>query len=231
MNALETKRHLRPSGSATFVGRLTVGRTNAGDSIRTRFGRHVAVSSRYAKVVQDRGGKVVFECHKPLLKLVGMCRGIDQLVGRGDPLPPFDVYAPLLSLPRFSARRWKTFLQKSLSYSDPELVETCVRNSTTGGPRFQIGINWQETKIQRGQVPFAAAEAFRTESSDAGRTCVQLQRGPASENASAGDQWKIIDLGTNWTAPWRVHDTTAVMKSLDLVITSDTAMPRPGRRA
>lgn len=60
---------------------------------------------RYCPVVQQRGGRVVLECQSPLVPLLARCRGIDQLVTRGDPLPPFDVEAPLLSLPGILSTR------------------------------------------------------------------------------------------------------------------------------
>ena len=55
---------------------------------------------RYAPLVQQRGGRVVAACQQALLPLLAGCQGIDHLVPREGPLPPFDVFAPLLSLPR-----------------------------------------------------------------------------------------------------------------------------------
>jgi Flp pilus assembly protein TadD len=54
---------------------------------------------RFAALVAERGGKVIVECHKALLGIFGRCRGIDRLVAQGDKLPPFDVHAPLMSVP------------------------------------------------------------------------------------------------------------------------------------
>ncbi len=51
---------------------------------------------RYAPLVQQRGGRVILECQKPLLQILQRCPGIDQLVPGGSPLPAFDLYAPLL---------------------------------------------------------------------------------------------------------------------------------------
>ena len=54
---------------------------------------------RYAPLVKERGGRVIVECQKALVALLKGCRGIDQLVGHGTPLPDFAVHAPLMSLP------------------------------------------------------------------------------------------------------------------------------------
>lgn len=53
---------------------------------------------RYAAVVKQHGGQVVFECPARLAPLLRTVPGVDRLVDPGDPLPPCDVYAPLLSL-------------------------------------------------------------------------------------------------------------------------------------
>jgi hypothetical protein len=54
---------------------------------------------RYAPLVKERGGRVIVEAPRALLTLLAICPGIDALVPWGAPLPPFDVHAPLLSLP------------------------------------------------------------------------------------------------------------------------------------
>jgi len=55
---------------------------------------------RYLPLVKRQGARVIVECHPPLLRLLASVPGIDHLLGRGSQLPPFDVQAPLLSLPR-----------------------------------------------------------------------------------------------------------------------------------
>src|SRR5260370_20077598 len=54
---------------------------------------------RYVPLVKERGGTVVLEVQKPLVALLGQTAGVDRLVAAGDELPPFDVHAPLLTLP------------------------------------------------------------------------------------------------------------------------------------
>ena len=54
---------------------------------------------RYARMVAEKGAKVILEVQKPLVKLLASLDGVAQLVGYGEALPDFDVQAPLLSLP------------------------------------------------------------------------------------------------------------------------------------
>ena len=53
---------------------------------------------RYAALVKTRGGRVVLVCRKSLVQLAWTCPGIDVVVPRDEPLPAFDVHAPLMSL-------------------------------------------------------------------------------------------------------------------------------------
>ena len=54
---------------------------------------------RYASRVKQSGATVFLECQASLVSLLGRCAGVDQVVSKGSPRPPFDVYAPLMSLP------------------------------------------------------------------------------------------------------------------------------------
>src|SRR5262249_60648078 len=55
---------------------------------------------RYAALVKARGGTVVVECQHALVPLLRTCPDIDRVVAVAEALPPIDVQAPLLSLPR-----------------------------------------------------------------------------------------------------------------------------------
>ncbi|WP_306590693.1 tetratricopeptide repeat protein [Geothrix sp. 21YS21S-4] len=54
---------------------------------------------RFAKEAKARGGRVVALVQPPLAELIATCDGIDEVVAHGAPLPPFDLYLPLMSLP------------------------------------------------------------------------------------------------------------------------------------
>jgi tetratricopeptide (TPR) repeat protein len=55
--------------------------------------------SRYARLVSERGARVVLEVQSPLVGLLAGLDGVSQVVARGDALPAFDCHCPLLSLP------------------------------------------------------------------------------------------------------------------------------------
>lgn len=49
---------------------------------------------------QAKGGRVLVECHPHLAELFRTCPLVDGVIPLGEPLPPFDVQALLMSLPR-----------------------------------------------------------------------------------------------------------------------------------
>jgi hypothetical protein len=58
---------------------------------------------------------------------------------------------------------------------------------------------------------------------------VSLQKGPGSEQVAAlADRFELIELGAGLDADGAFLDTAAVMRSLDLVISSDTAVAHLG---
>lgn len=54
---------------------------------------------RYAPLVRERAGWVIVRCPAELAPLLSTLEGVDEVVATGRPLPPFDLFAPLLSLP------------------------------------------------------------------------------------------------------------------------------------
>src|SRR5580704_9409282 len=54
---------------------------------------------RYASLVAARGAKIILEVQAELVRLLSGMPGVETVVARGMPLPPFNVHCPLLSLP------------------------------------------------------------------------------------------------------------------------------------
>ena len=50
-------------------------------------------------MVKALGGRVLVEVQPALADLAATCRGIDAVIAHGEPIPPFDLQLPLLSLP------------------------------------------------------------------------------------------------------------------------------------
>ena len=93
---------------------------------------------RFAPLVKTRGGRVVAEVHAPLVQLLEHCEGIDRIIVSGQTLPPFDVHAPLMSLP--------TLLGTKGGYN-PFEIPVCadIRHDETGP--------WGKVATAQGQLP------------------------------------------------------------------------------
>src|SRR5262245_39234268 len=184
---------------------------------------------RYAALVKERGATVVVEVQPALVRLLARCPGIDRLVGYGERLPPFDVHAPLLSLPRIFRTRLETIpVQTPYLFAEPELVERWrERLQKIGG--FRVGINWRGRAAQgifrKRDIPL---ECFQGLAGVEGVTLLSLQK--EEENRGQGTREAdtarptVVELGELDGGLDAFVDTAAVMRNLDLVITSDTAV-------
>src|SRR6202040_214714 len=97
-----------------------------------------------------RGSQVLLECPAALAGLFSRGSGIDQIVPQGSELPPFDVYVPLLSLPRILGTRLKN-VPAEVPYlvADPALVDEWQRRVDAIAGR-KVGIAWQGNPQHRG---------------------------------------------------------------------------------
>lgn len=180
---------------------------------------------RYAPLVKERGGNVVLACPESLFPILAGCTGIDRIVSRSS-LPEFDVYAPLLSLPRIFGTSAATIpADGPYLVADPDLVNRWQR-TLNGLSGFKIGIAWQGSSLYEADrfrsfplshfAPLARMEGLRL---------ISLQKGEGSEQlARLAGRIAVTDLGPMDEAAGAFMDTAAVMKNLDLVITSDSAV-------
>jgi tetratricopeptide (TPR) repeat protein len=182
---------------------------------------------RYAARVKQRGGTVLVETPPELLPLLARCRGADRWLARGEPLPDFDCHAPLMSLPHILGTTLATVpADVPYLFADETLVARW-RAELRAGPGFKVGINWrgkaaQPLECYRGIPLHHFAPLARLP----GVRLYSLQKGPGQEELRAAAQhFPITDLGGRLDeAAGAFMDTAAVMKGLDLVITSDTSI-------
>jgi len=181
---------------------------------------------RYAALVSARGAKVVVECQPPLAEILRGAKGVSQIVARGEPLPVFDAWARLLSLPGlFNTRMGNIPADVPYLYSDPK--REAAWKPRLAGPGFKVGISWQGSN-QFGNdrcrsVPLAH---FQPLAEVEGVRLFSLQKNLGTEQLpGVADQFRVeqfdppLDQGTG-----AFMDTAAVMSQLDLVVTSDTAI-------
>jgi tetratricopeptide (TPR) repeat protein len=182
---------------------------------------------RYAAAVQQRGGSVFVECPPRLVPLLSRCRGIDRLIPQGSALPEFAFQAPILSLPGIFGTTLGS-IPSVVPYlsPDPQLLERW-RPELRAGAEFKIGIAWQGSPKYQGDkhrsIPLAH---FAPLARLPGVRLVSLQKGFGAEQLTGiVAQWNAIDLSRRLDEESGAFaDSAAILKHLDLVITSDTAL-------
>jgi Flp pilus assembly protein TadD len=181
---------------------------------------------RYLPAVKARGGRVVFECPRALVKVLIGVAGADQVVPMGDAPPPFDVHLPLLSLPLVIGPRFDAIPARVPYLSaDPALVARW-RAELAARDGFKVGIAWQgSTKYRKDHARSVPLAHFAALARVPGVRLVSLQKGPGLAQLGRVD-FPVADLGPTFdghAGPFM--DTAAVMTGLDLVVTSDTVIP------
>jgi hypothetical protein len=192
---------------------------------------------RYVPLVKQCGGKVVVECQPHLLRLLSNMPEIDRLIAHGSPLPAYDVRAPLLSLPGIF-RTTLANVPATVPYlvADPALVEWWRQGLAKSdvlplpsviGPCFKVGIAWQGSVTYRYDRQRSIPLAYFSKLAEVpGIQLISLQKGPGTEQLAAlGEGQRIVNLSRQLDEKSGAFmDTAAVMKNLDLVITSDTVV-------
>jgi tetratricopeptide (TPR) repeat protein len=174
---------------------------------------------RYAPSLVARGARVIIAAPASARRLLGSMEGVTIVANGERPLPDFDVYCPLLSVP----------LLFGLPY--PVVAAPWLRAGTaprrtwrprlgSSGPR--VGVVWggnPETKYDRFRSPRLAAMLPLFDVP--GITFVVLQAGPARDDLKTIPlPSHVIDLGEELDD---LATTAAIMAELDLVISSCTA--------
>ncbi|MSP03552.1 MAG: tetratricopeptide repeat protein [Acetobacteraceae bacterium] len=170
-----------------------------------------------------RDGEVVFESQPRIARLLASRPGMPRIVRVGDPLPPHDLTCPLMSLPAIHGTTLDT-IPSHVPYlaAEPGAVE---RWRTRLGDRgFRIGIAWQGNPARRED----SGRSIRLEhylglAAVPGVRLISLQKDDGVEQLA--DSMTVESLGADFdSGPDGFIDSAAAMMSLDLVITSDTAM-------
>jgi tetratricopeptide (TPR) repeat protein len=190
---------------------------------------------RYVPLIPADGGRVIVRCQPSLLPLLSESLAKEDLVAEGRPLPPFDVYVPLLSLPGIMGTV-STSVPANVPYltAAPKLVEHWREqlalsnvNTPDAGQVFRIGIAWQGSPTFPGDrqrsIPL---EQFAPLAKIEGVRLISLQKGPGTEQLNQlNGEFAVHDFAAGVDeGSGAFMDTAAIIKNLDLVIASDTAV-------
>jgi tetratricopeptide (TPR) repeat protein len=181
---------------------------------------------RYAALLKQAGAHMLFHVSRALQPLLSRYAAIDRIVPEGEPLPAYDYFIPLLSVPQRLHTTLET-IPHSVPYlsAAPNLIEAWrERLQTYTG--FRVGINWRGGQgIPAWQLRDLPLELFAPLSQLPNVHLISLQKGDTPrDEAAARRNIPLIDFGDEVDQEHGAFmDTAAIMKNLDLVITSDTS--------
>ncbi|MGE5538604.1 MAG: tetratricopeptide repeat protein [Gemmatimonas sp.] len=97
---------------------------------------------RYAKLLADRGARVILEVQPPLKPLLKTLAGASAVYAAGEALPPFDLHCPIMSLP-FAFRTDLATIPATVPYLAPSPEKLALWRGRLG-PRVKprIGVAW-----------------------------------------------------------------------------------------
>lgn len=181
---------------------------------------------RFAVMVKSRGARVVLEVPRHLLRLLAGLPGVDQFVATGDTLPVFDFHCPLMSLP-YALRTTIDSIPAAIPYLHAQADAQEIWKARLGDEGFKIGIAWQGSPtaaVEHGRS--APLSCFEPLSKIPGVRLISLQKGYGTDqlNKLPADM-RVETLGADFDSGADAFvDTAALMMSLDLVVTVDTAI-------
>jgi hypothetical protein len=187
---------------------------------------------RYARMLKERGARVVLAFPAALGRLLAPNSGRTRpdwddlfILGSAEDLPRCDFYLPLLSAPGAFGTTASTIpCEVPYLSADPKLTDQW-REQLAGTGGFKIGIVWQGSRDypldRQRSIPLAQFAAL---ASLPGVRLISLQKGFGSEQvATVG--FPVLDLsGRLDEAAGPFMDTAAVIRSLDLVVSPDSAI-------
>ncbi len=174
---------------------------------------------RYIDMVKSRGLRVVLQCHKELASLLSTVNGVEQVISFDEPLPAFDVYCPLMSLPYIFQTHIDSIPAKMpyIAASSAYLDRWLKRLDFSG---LKVGIVWagraehvddkNRSMTLKDFEPLLGLRDVRFYS---------LQKGQASSQTKS--YHNIVDLSSDIED---FSDTAAIISKLDIIITVDTSV-------
>ncbi|MFY8095719.1 MAG: tetratricopeptide repeat protein [Niveispirillum sp.] len=221
----EARRHIasyrtRPTPGAAWNGGPLDGR-RIFLSTEQGFG-DTLMAARYVDLVKARGGRILFECHPELRRVLGGLP-VDEFVPAGSDFPDFDVQASQMSLPYLCGTTFDSVPPPVRLHVPPEARTKAARVLGPAEPGIlRVGIIWS------GRVTFADNKRrasnlsrFLRFGTVPGVRLYSLQKGPPEEQLDLmSSRLLVTPLGPHIED---FADTAALLEQLDLLIMTDSS--------
>jgi tetratricopeptide (TPR) repeat protein len=177
--------------------------------------------ARYVPLVAQRGAKVILAVQRPLAALMATLKGASIVRGQGEPVPPFDGFCPLPTLP-LAFRTSVETIPADVPYLSAPLDRLAKwRPVLEAVPRPRIGLMWAGAASPRYRrsiplrllLPLFELHEFHF---------VALQKELPKEDVPFLDSTRMATFLGERQAD--LADAAAMIAMLDLVITVDTSI-------
>ena len=179
--------------------------------------------ARYASILAARGAHCVIRCPEALTPLLATVPGVARVVRDEEPLPRYDVHAPLLSLPRLVGTKADA-IPATVPYITIGEAQRAAARATlarSSAPR-RVGLVWSGNPSHSNDRNRSIALAALLPLLDVpGIAWFSLQQG---ERAAQIAQTRGAEALTPLPAHSTLSDTAALVAELDLVVTVDTSI-------
>ncbi len=177
---------------------------------------------RYAPLVAALGARVILVVQRPLIPLAVTVPGVSLVSGDTEPLPDFDFYCPLLSVPLGFQTEIAT-IPASIPYIRAQQDRTAKwYGKLPGGHRLRVGICWAGNSIHlNDRNRSIALERFAKILTVPGLDFISLQKDVSEVQAAILNDHGVVQFGQEFED---FSDTAAVVAMLDLVVAVDTSI-------
>ena len=179
--------------------------------------------ARYAPLLARAGAKVVLEVQPELKALLAGLDGVAAVLGRGEPLPLFDLHCPLASLP-LACKTELSNIPAEIPYlraSEQHIAKWRPRLEALPSPRVALAWSGRATHINDRNRSLMLAQLGPLLSLPGARF-VSIQHEPRQADAEMiAREPRIMHVGDELAD---FADTAAVLALADLVICADTSV-------
>jgi tetratricopeptide (TPR) repeat protein len=177
---------------------------------------------RYVPLLRSPGTRFILECQPALAPLLANVPGVERVLERGQPLPPFDYHLPLQGLPRLFKTEMTNIPAKVPYLYPPEEYRRRWSGRMRRDDRaLKVGLTWcgSHHSPDAPDPRSHSIETFAELSKVAGVKFYSVQKGSAAAQPRPAGM-KVLDFGQ---ALNDMADAAALMEQLDLMISVDTS--------
>lgn len=183
-------------------------------------------ASRYFSQLHAAGARLTLFCQKQLVPLMRVQPYLDKIVGEASGIPPQDFAVSVMSLPLILGERLLGGEFKgggfgvvpAISVDEQTVADWSKRISHLAG--LKVGIAWQgNPNLNRDYLRSVPLEDFSAVAKLDNVSLISLQKGYGAEQIADFD-FPIVDVELDLGVDRNFLDTAALMKNLDLVITT-----------